>query len=166
MGADDPAVYDLVEVVRPDLGLATGRRDAEQLAGVDAVHRGAHADHSVSVFAASADDLLDDDAEVAEGLAEPLDQGPRSGAAGLLAGPQRDVVLVVGEDGVEQFWLAAEGLVESTDEVVDGCGHDHSWFMLVAATCSRPTMVSVGRMRALVAPGRSAALGGSAVGRR
>jgi hypothetical protein len=37
MGADDPAVHDLVKVVRPDLGLATGRRDAEQLAGVDAV---------------------------------------------------------------------------------------------------------------------------------
>jgi hypothetical protein len=43
MGADDPAVHDLVEVVRPHLGLATGRRDAEQLAGVDAVHLGAHA---------------------------------------------------------------------------------------------------------------------------
>jgi len=36
MGADDPAVHDLVEVVRPDLGLATGRRDAKELAGVDA----------------------------------------------------------------------------------------------------------------------------------
>jgi hypothetical protein len=68
MGADDPSVHDLVEVVRPDLGLATGRRDAEQLAGVDAVQPGAHADHPVSVVAASVDDLLDDDAEVTEGL--------------------------------------------------------------------------------------------------
>ena len=92
MGADDPSVHNLVEVVRPDLGLATGRRDAEELACVEAVHPGAHADHSVSVFAASVDDLLDDEAQVAEDLAEPLDQGPRPGAAGLLAGPQRDVV--------------------------------------------------------------------------
>jgi hypothetical protein len=38
-----------VEVVRPDLALAAGRRDAEQLAGADAVHPGAHADHSVFV---------------------------------------------------------------------------------------------------------------------
>src|SRR5690242_537161 len=68
MGADDPAVHDLVEVVRPYLGLATGRRDAEELAGVDAAHLGAHADHSVSLFAASVDDLFDDGAEVAEGL--------------------------------------------------------------------------------------------------
>jgi hypothetical protein len=49
MGADDPAVCYLVDVVRPDRGLATGRRDAEQLSGVDAVQLGAHADHSVSV---------------------------------------------------------------------------------------------------------------------
>src|SRR5579862_1929064 len=95
IGADDPAVHDLVEVVRPYLGLATGRRDAEELAGVDAAHLGAHADHSVSLFAASVDDLFDDGAEVAEGLVEPFDQVPRPGAAGLLAGPQRDVVPVV-----------------------------------------------------------------------
>src|SRR5262249_39085777 len=132
MGADDPAVHDLVEVVRPDLGLAAGRRDAEELAGVDAVQRGADADHSVSVVAASVDDLLDNEAEVAEGLAEPLDQGPRPGAAGLLARPQGDVVPVVGEDGVEQFRLAAEGLVEAPDEVVDGGGHDRSWLMRLA----------------------------------
>jgi hypothetical protein len=120
MGADDPAVHDLVEVVRADLGLAAGRRDAEQLADVDAVDLGAHADRSVSAFAASVDDLLDDEARAAEGLAEPLDQGPRPGAAGLLARSQRDVVPVVGEGGVEQLRLAAEGLVEGTDEVVDG----------------------------------------------
>jgi hypothetical protein len=120
MGADDSAVYDLVEVVRPDLGLAAGRRDAEQLAGVDAVHPGAHADHSVPVVAASVDDLLDDEAEFAEGLAEPLDQRPRPGAAGLLAGPQGDVIPVVGDDRVEQFRLAAGGLVETTDQVADG----------------------------------------------
>ena len=71
MAADDPAVHDLVEVVRPYLGLATGRRDAEELAGVDATHPGAHADHSVSVFAASVDDLFDDEAEVAEALLIP-----------------------------------------------------------------------------------------------
>ena len=132
MGADDPAVCDLVEVVRPDLGLAAGRRDAEELAGLDAVHRGAHADHSVSVVAARVDDLLDDEAEVAEGLAEPFDQGPRPGAAGLLAAPQRDVVPVVGDDCVEQVRLAAGGLVEGTDEIVDGCRRDRFWLMRLA----------------------------------
>jgi hypothetical protein len=75
IGADDPAARDLVEVVRPDLGLATGRRDAEELAGVDAADLGAHADHSVSVFAASVDDLLGGDLEIAEGLVDALDLG-------------------------------------------------------------------------------------------
>jgi hypothetical protein len=88
MAADDPAVHDLVEVVRPYLGLATGRRDAEELAGVDAAHPGAHADHSVSVFAASVDDLFDDEAEVAEGLVDPIDRDLEPGPAGLLAGRQ------------------------------------------------------------------------------
>jgi len=96
------------------------------------VHPGAHADHSVSVVAASIDDLLDDEAEVAEGLAEPLDQSPRPGAAGLLAVPQRDVVPVVGDDCVEQVRLAVGGLVEGTDEFVDGCGHDRSRLMRLA----------------------------------
>jgi hypothetical protein len=62
----------------------------------------AHADHSVSVFAAGVHhDLLDDDAEVAEDLVDPLDRGPQPGATGPLARPQRDVVPVVGYDVVE-----------------------------------------------------------------
>ena len=56
---------------------------------------------------------LDDDAEVAEGVADPFDQVPGPGAAGLLARPQGDVVPVIGHDGVEQFRLAAECLVEA-----------------------------------------------------
>jgi hypothetical protein len=78
-------------------------------------------------------------------LLSPSIRWPCPGAAGLLVGRQGDVVPVVGHDGVEQFGLAAPGLIEAADELGDGYGHDHSWLFVVVATRSRTAMVSWSR---------------------